>query len=161
MASMLIFYGAVFIVVELIRRKKEPTITRTADLTFKAAVIIGCAQILALVPGTSRSGITIIAALLIGVSRSISAEFTFFVAIPVMLGASALKFFKYVFVDNIRMTGVQWIVLVVASAVAYAVSMLVIRAVMKFLKKHDFIPFGIYRIVFGVVIILVFALFFH
>ncbi|MBR4767345.1 MAG: undecaprenyl-diphosphatase, partial [Lachnospiraceae bacterium] len=95
------------------------------------------------------------------VSRSISAEFTFFVAIPVMLGASALKFFKYVFVDNIRMTGVQWIVLVVASAVAYAVSMLVIRAVMKFLKKHDFIPFGIYRIVFGVVIILVFALFFH
>ena len=159
-ALMLILYGIVFIVVEILRKRKEPNVRKLSELTIRTAVIIGVAQILALIPGTSRSGVTIIAALLLGCSRSVSTEFTYFLAIPIMFGASGLKFFKYIFIDDLKMSGTQWIVLLVAMGVAYGVSMLVIRTFLKFIKKHDFMPFGVYRIAFGIMIILTFALFF-
>ena len=159
LASMLIVYGVVFIVVEVLRKSKEPTVLKLSEITIKSALFIGISQILALIPGTSRSGVTILTALLLGCSRSVATEFTYFLAIPIMFGASALKFFKYVFIDNLTMSATQWIALFLAMAVAYGVSMLVIRTFLKFIKKHDFTPFGVYRIVFGVVIILIFSLF--
>ncbi|MEO3944942.1 undecaprenyl-diphosphate phosphatase [Gorillibacterium sp. CAU 1737] len=152
---MLILVGIVFLVIEGINKGKTPTITKISELTYRTAFIIGIFQLIAGVfPGTSRSGATIIGALLIGVSRVTAAEFTFFLAIPTMLGASLLKLVKFGF----DFTSDELITLVVGMAVAFVVSLAAIRFLMSYVKKHDFKFFGWYRIVLGVLVLLIFAL---
>ena len=157
-AATLIIYGIVFIVVENINKNKEFKITSLKEITFKTALIIGLFQVLALIPGTSRSGVTIIGAMLIGTARTEAAEFTFFLGIPTMFGASLLKIFSFL-KDGGRFSGPEAIYLFVGMVVSFAVSIIVIRFLMSFIKKHDFKPFGIYRIVLGLAVIafLVFA----
>ena len=153
-ALMLILYGILFIVIENYQKGKEPKVTRISQLTVPMLLIIGVFQMLALIPGTSRSGATIVGALLLGVSRSVAAEFTFFLAIPVMFGASALKLFKFGF----HFTGMQVAVLLVGMAVSFLVSVVAIKFLMKYIRNHDFKVFGYYRIILGVIVILFFAI---
>jgi len=156
-AAMLIVYGILFIVIERWNKTKEPTITRFSGLSYRIALFIGLAQCLAVVPGTSRSGVTILAALILGCSRYIATEFTFYLAIPVMFGASALKLFKYLFIEKMAFSGTQVGALFAASAVAYIVSLFVIKFLIRYVKRHDFTAFGVYRIVLGVLVLLLFA----
>ncbi|MCR5452147.1 MAG: undecaprenyl-diphosphate phosphatase [Lachnospiraceae bacterium] len=153
-ALALIIVGILFIVIEsTISGKRTPVITELEQLSMKSVIIIGLAQTLAAVfPGTSRSGATILAALCIGVSREVAAEFTFFLAVPVMAGASLLKLIKFL-AQGASMTGQEAVILVVGCVVAFAVSMFVIRFLMGYIKEHDFKPFGWYRIVLGVLVI--------
>ena len=146
-ACTLILYGIVFIVIESCF-KKESKVKEISELSYKYAFFIGCFQLLAAIPGTSRSGITIIGALLLGVSRTTAAEFTFFLAIPTMVGASAYKFLKF-FMDAGSFSGAEIGYLIIGSIVAFAVSLAVIKLLMDFVKKHDFKIFGWYRIVLG------------
>ena len=157
-AATLIIYGIVFIIVENINKNKEFKITSLKEITFRTALIIGLFQVLALIPGTSRSGVTIIGAMLIGTARTEAAEFTFFLGIPTMFGASLLKIFSFL-KDGGGFSGPEAIYLFVGMVVSFAVSIIVIRFLMSFIKKHDFKPFGIYRIVLGLAVIafLVFA----
>lgn len=148
-AATLILYGIAFIVIERWNKTKTPKIETLTDITYKTAFLIGLFQVLSIVPGTSRSGATIIGALLIGVSRVAAAEFTFFLAVPVMLGMSALKILKFGF----DFTGTEIAVLVLGMATAFVVSVLVIKFLMSYIKKKDFTAFGWYRIVLGVVIL--------
>lgn len=148
-AAALIVYGIAFIVIEKWNKTKTPKVETLADITYKTAFLIGLFQVLSIVPGTSRSGATIIGALLIGVSRVAAAEFTFFLAVPVMLGMSALKLLKFGF----DFTGTEIAVLVLGMATAFVVSVLVIKFLMSYIKKKDFTVFGWYRIVLGAVII--------
>ena len=148
-AAALIVYGIAFIVIEKWNKTKTPKVATLADITYKTAFLIGLFQVLSIVPGTSRSGATIIGALLIGVSRVAAAEFTFFLAVPVMLGMSALKLLKFGF----DLTGTEIAVLVLGMATAFVVSVLVIKFLMSYIKKKDFTVFGWYRIVLGAVII--------
>lgn len=151
----LIVFGIAFIVVENWNKNKTPKINSINELTYKAAFIIGCFQLLAAVfPGTSRSGATIVGALLIGVSRVVAAEFTFYLAIPVMFGASLLKLLKY---DGSFSSG-EVAVLATGMIVAFVVSIFVIKFLMDYIKKHDFKVFGWYRIVLGALVILYFSL---
>lgn len=152
-ASTLIFYGVVFIVIESCF-KKEAKIKEISQLSYKYAFFIGCFQLLAAIPGTSRSGITIIGALLLGVSRTTAAEFTFFLAIPTMVGASAYKLLKF-FLDAGKITGAEIGYLVIGSVIAFAVSLAAIKLLMDFVKKHDFKIFGWYRIVLGALVLAV------
>ncbi len=157
-ALALIVVGAIFIIVEMTAGKRSPKANSIADMSMSMGLWIGIAQTLAAVfPGTSRSGATIIGALIVGVSREVAAEFTFFLAVPVMLGASLLKIVKYVH-DGVAMTGLEGGILAVGCIVAFVVSVIVIRFFMNFIKKHDFKVFGYYRIVLGVVVIAVSAL---
>lgn len=151
---MLIVYGIAFIVVESWNKKRTPKVQSLDDITYKTAFIIGLFQVLSMIPGTSRSGATIIGALLIGVSRTAAAEFTFFLAVPTMVGASALKLVKFGF----NFTMEEIITLVIGMVVAFVVSLLCIKFLMSFIKKHDFKPFGWYRIILGVILILYFTL---
>lgn len=152
-AIALIVVGIVFIVVENAKKGSRPAIRSIGEITYKAAIIIGLFQLIAAVfPGTSRSGATIIGALIIGVSRSVAAEFTFFLAVPVMFGASLLKIAKYAAV-GMAMTGTEWIVLIVGCLVAFFVSVFVIKFLMGYIKKHDFKVFGVYRIILGIAVI--------
>ena len=149
-AIMLIVFGILFIVVENYNKGKRSTINSLADITYTTAIIIGIWQLIAAVfPGTSRSGATIVGALLIGVSRTVAAEFTFFLAIPVMFGASALKLLKFGF----SFTGNELILLVVGLVVAFIVSVIAIKFLMTYIKKHDFKVFGWYRIVLGIIVL--------
>lgn len=148
-AAALILYGIAFIVIEKWNKTKTPKVATLDDITYKIALLIGLFQVLSIVPGTSRSGATIIGALLIGVSRVAAAEFTFFLAVPVMLGMSALKLLKFGF----DFTGTEIAVLVLGMATAFVVSVLVIKFLMSYIKKKDFKVFGWYRIVLGAVII--------
>lgn len=148
-AAALVFYGIAFIVIEKWNKTKTPKVATLADITYKTAFLIGLFQVLSIVPGTSRSGATIIGALLIGVSRVAAAEFTFFLAVPVMLGMSALKLLKFGF----DFTGTEIAVLVLGMATAFIVSVLVIKMLMSYIKKKDFTVFGWYRIVLGAIII--------
>ena len=151
----LIVFGIAFIMIENRNKNLSPKIKDLSQITYQTAIIIGIFQLIAAVfPGTSRSGATIIGALLIGVSRTTAAEFTFFLAIPVMLGASLLKLVKFGF----AFTGMEWAILLTGMAVAFVVSLLVIRFLMNYIKKHDFKVFGWYRIVLGVVVLLYFGL---
>ena len=135
------------------KKGSRPAIRSIGEITYKAAIIIGLFQLIAAVfPGTSRSGATIIGALIIGVSRSVAAEFTFFLAVPVMFGASILKIAKYAAV-GMAMTGTEWIVLIVGCLVAFFVSVFVIKFLMGYIKKHDFKVFGVYRIILGIAVI--------
>ena len=148
-AAALIFYGIAFLVVEKWNKTKTPKVAELADITYQTALLIGMFQVLSIVPGTSRSGATIIGALLIGVSRVAAAEFTFFLAVPVMLGMSALKLVKFGF----AFSGTEIAVLVLGMTTAFVVSVLVIKFLMSYIKKKDFTVFGWYRIVLGAVII--------
>ena len=148
-------FGIAFIVIETLNKKKTVKAESVAEITYKLALLIGVFQLIAAIfPGTSRSGATIVGALLLGVSRAAAADFTFFLAIPVMFGASLLKIVKY----GLSFTGQEFVVLVVAMVVAYAVSMIVIKLLLKFIKKHDFKVFGWYRIVLGVLVLAIFFL---
>ena len=151
-ACTLILYGVAFIVIENFNKKRTPKITETDGLSFKYAFFIGCFQLLAAIPGTSRSGITIIGALLLGVDRTTASKFTFVLAIPVMVGASAYKLLKF-FLDAGSMSGAEIGYLLIGCAVAFAVSLIAIKFLMNFVKKHDFKLFGWYRIALGAVVI--------
>ncbi|MCR4927296.1 MAG: undecaprenyl-diphosphate phosphatase [Lachnospiraceae bacterium] len=148
----LIFYGLVFVLMETINRNRDFKIKKFSDMPIWVAFLIGCFQVLALVPGTSRSGVTIIGAMILGCSRFISAEFTFYMAIPVMAGASGLKVLKYFKAGN-TFTSSEIIVLALGCAVAFVVSLFVIKFFMGYVKKKDFRFFGYYRIVLGSVIL--------
>ncbi|MEY8443921.1 undecaprenyl-diphosphate phosphatase [Lactococcus ileimucosae] len=149
-AIMLIIYGIAFIVVERWNKTRQPKITSLKGLTYQAALIIGMFQVLSMIPGTSRSGATIVGALLIGVSRVVAAEFTFFLAVPTMLGASAFKLLKF----GLHFSLSEIIALIVGMAVAYIVSVFVIKFLMSYIKRHDFQIFGWYRIVLGLLVII-------
>lgn len=153
-AIALIVFGIAFILIENRNKGMTPKITELGQITYQTALMIGVFQLLAaMFPGTSRSGATIVGALLIGVSRTVAAEFTFFLAIPVMLGASLLKLVKFGF----SFTGDELVILAVGMAVAFVVSVAVIRFLMGYIKKHDFKVFGWYRIVLGALVLLYFA----
>ena len=151
-AIALIVYGIAFIVIERLKKGKNYHVESVYDLSYKDALIIGAYQVLSLIPGTSRSGSTILGGMLSGVSRSASAEFSFFMAIPVMLGASFLKIVKFIFGGAVISTLEIWL-LVVGVVVSFLVSLLAIDFLMKFVKRHSFAPFGIYRIVLGALLI--------
>lgn len=154
-SAALILFGILFIIIEKRNRGREPKINSINDISYKTAVIIGIFQLIAAVfPGTSRSGATIVGALLIGVSRSVAAEYTFFLAVPVMFGASALKLVKFGF----DFTSQELVILFVGLVSAFVVSILAIKFLMSYIKKHDFTAFGWYRIVLGAAVILYFAL---
>lgn len=153
-AAALIIFGIAFIIVENRNKNMRPHITRLDQITYKTALLIGVFQLIAAIfPGTSRSGATIVGALLIGVSRTVAAEFTFFLAIPVMLGASLLKIVKFGF----AFTGTELAILFVGMLVAFLVSVVVIRFLMGYIKKHDFKIFGWYRIILGAIVLLYFV----
>lgn len=151
----LIIYGVLFIVIEIFNKRRNFKINDIKEMSLSTALIIGLIQLLSLIPGTSRSGVTILGAMLIGCNRTVSAEFSFFLSIPVMLGASLLKGVKF-FISN-SITSDQIIFLTVGLVVAFLVSMLVIKFLMKYIKKHDFKVFGIYRIILGIVLLCLFS----
>jgi len=155
-ALMLIVYGIAFIVIEKLNSKRTPKLQNIGEIGFLPAFIIGAFQVLSLIPGTSRSGATIIGALIIGVSRTAAAEFTFFLAIPTMLGASLIKILKFGFV----FTGAEIAALAIGSFVAFAVSLIAVKFLMDFVKKHDFSVFGWYRIVLGAAVLILDAVVF-
>lgn len=153
----LIVYGVIFILMEIWNKKRNLSVDSVKKMSYKQALIIGCMQLLALIPGTSRSGVTILGAMLIGCSRESSAEFSFFLSIPVMVGASLLKSLKFLMnygIPNLN----EMIFLSVGTIVAFVVSLLVVKWLMAFVKKHDFKIFGIYRIILGLVILIVFLI---
>ena len=151
-AITLILYGVAFIWIENRNKTRELPIKETSQISYKQALIIGAFQVLSLIPGTSRSGATILGALIIGVARPAGAEFTFFLAIPVMFGASAIKLLKF-FMESGGFTGAELGYLLIGAAVAFAVSIAAIKFLMNFVKKHDFKVFGWYRIALGIIVI--------
>lgn len=154
---MLIIYGVLFILIEN-HKFKNKKVDDVANITYKQALLIGVFQLLALIPGTSRSGATIIGGLLLGLSRSVAAEFTFVLAIPVMAGASLLKLVKYIINVGLVFTSTEIIILSVSSLVAFAVSLLAIKFIIKFVSNHNYKPFGWYRIVLGLIVLLYFII---
>lgn len=151
-AVTLIVYGVLFILVENYNRKKKPRVKSLGDITYPLAIAIGIFQILSLIPGTSRSGATILGAILLGASRGVAAEFSFFLGIPVMFGASLLKIVKFGF----DFTAAELSLLIVGMATAFLVSILAIKFLMGYIKKNDFKPFGYYRIILGILVLLYF-----
>jgi len=154
-AIALIFYGIIFIVIENWNKKRTPTTLGMQDITYKTAFIIGLFQVLSVVPGTSRSGSTIIGALTVGVSRVAAAEFTFFLAVPVMIGMSLIKIAKFV-LDGFTMNSSEIIILAVGCITAFVTSIVVIKFLMSYIKKKDFKVFGWYRIILGAIVLLYF-----
>lgn len=148
-AVALIVYGVIFIIVENYNKKRRPVCTSLADMSFRTAFLIGIFQVLSVIPGTSRSGSTIIGGILVGTSRTVAAEFTFFLAIPVMFGASLLKLVKF----GLTFTGAEIAILATGVVVAFVVSIVAIKFLMGYIKKHDFKAFGWYRIVLGVLVL--------
>ena len=154
-AVMLMVYGVLFLVVEDYNQRRQAKIDSIDKITWKTALLIGIFQVLALIPGTSRSGATIIGGILLGTSRTVAAEYTFFLAIPVMFGASLLKVVKFGF----GFTAWEGIILAVGTLVSFLVSILAIKFLMGYIKKHDFKAFGWYRIVLGIIVMLFFTVF--
>ena len=148
-ATTLIFYGIMFILVENYNKKRKPIVDNLNKMSYKLAFIIGMFQVLSLIPGTSRSGATILGGILFGASRFVAAEFTFFLAIPVMFGASLLKMVKFGF----HYSGAEILILIVGMATAFVVSILSIKFLLKYIKNNDFKAFGYYRIVLGIIVI--------
>lgn len=148
-AATLILYGIAFIWVE--SRGKQPKIENFASLSYKTAFLIGMFQVLSLIPGTSRSGSTILGAIILGCSRFVGTEFSFFMAVPVMLGASGLKLLKFL-LKGAMMTQTEWGVLIVGFIVTFFVSVWAIKFLIGYIKKHDFKPFGVYRIILGIIV---------
>lgn len=156
-ATALIVYGVAFILVERKNAQKAPHVVQVEQISIQNALTIGAFQALSIIPGTSRSGSTILGSIMMGISRTAAAEFSFFMAIPVMVGASGVKalgFFSYVNESGIGVPPMAWIVLLVGCAVSFVVSMAAIRFLMDFVKKHSFAPFGIYRIVLGALVLI-------
>lgn len=154
-ALALIIFGVAFIVIENWNKGRSAKVTALSEITYQTALLIGAFQLIAAVfPGTSRSGATIVGALLIGVSRTVAAEYTFFLAIPVMFGASLLKVFKFGF----EFTALELTLLLIGTVVAFVVSLFILRFLMGYIKKHDFKVFGWYRIALGVIVLLYFGL---
>ena len=152
---MLIVYGIFFILIENYNKKRTASINSVVEIGWKTAFLIGVFQLLAVIPGTSRSGATIIGGILLGTSRTVAAEYTFFLAIPTMFGASLLKLVKF----GLNFTGTEAIILIVGTLVSFVVSILAIKFLMGYIKKHDFKVFGWYRIALGMVVLLFFSLF--
>ena len=148
-AATLIFYGIMFIIVENYNKNRTPSVRNLNQLSYKTAFIIGLFQVLSLVPGTSRSGSTILGGILFGTSRFVAAEFTFFLASPVMFGASLLKLVKFGF----HYTGAEILIMIVGMATAFVVSVLSIKFLLKYIKNNDFKAFGYYRIILGIIVI--------
>ena len=155
-AATLIIYGILFIIVEESHKNKQPKVTKLSRLTIPMVLVIGVFQVLALIPGTSRSGSTIIGALLIGTARGVAAEFTFFLGIPVMFGASFLKIIKFL-KEGAGIAGNEIFLLLLGCGVSFAVSIFAIKFLMQYIKNHDFKAFGYYRIVLGVVVLIYFG----
>ena len=155
-AVALIAYGVVFILVErFVNRDRKFSVSSLNELSYVGALLIGCFQMLALVPGTSRSGATIIGAMLLGVARGAAAEFSFYLSVPVMLGASILKLHHF----GLHFSGSELAVLLLGTAVSFIVSVVAIRFLMNYIKNHDFQPFGVYRIIIGIVVLAYFSFF--
>ena len=154
-AFTLILYGVLFIVVENWNKRRRPRVNQFYSMTYQTALLIGVFQILALIPGTSRSGSTIIGAMILGCSRYIAAEFSFFLAIPVMFGASALKIVKFIKDTGGFFSGTELIILLLGMVVAFIVSLVCIKFLMSFVKRNDFKIFGYYRIVLGILLLAV------
>lgn len=157
-ATTLIVYGILFIVLETYNKKKKFTLTNLNEMSYKFAFLIGMFQVLALVPGTSRSGATILGAMLLGASRYVSTEFSFFLAIPTMFGASLLKLLMF-FKHGNTFTGMQLPILLVGMLVSFIVAIIAIKFLLKYVRNHDFKAFGWYRIILGVLVILIGTLF--
>ena len=156
-ATALIVYGIAFIVIEKKNAQKTPHVMQVEEISIKNALAIGAFQALSIIPGTSRSGSTILGSMLVGISRTAAAEFSFFMAIPVMVGASGIKalgFLSYVNASGVIVPTMAWVTLLVGCAVSFAVSMAAIRFLMDFVKKHSFAPFGIYRIALGALVLI-------
>lgn len=156
-ATALIVYGVAFIIIEKKNAQKTPNVAQIEEISIKNALAIGAFQALSIIPGTSRSGSTILGSMLVGISRTAAAEFSFFMAIPVMIGASGIKalgFLSYVSESDVSVPAMAWVVLLVGCAVSFAVSMAAIRFLMDFVKKHSFAPFGIYRIALGILVLI-------
>ena len=156
-AAMLILYGIAFLIVEDKNKNRVFRVQTTDEIDWKTALIIGAFQVLSLIPGTSRAGVTILGAILIGVARPAAAEFTFFLSVPVMFGASFIKILKFI-LESGGFSGAEVFALLLGSAVAFAVSLLAIGFLMSFVKKHSFKPFGWYRIALGILVICVLVL---
>ena len=152
---MLIVYGVMFLIVEDYNEKRQAKYNSIKEITWKTALLIGIFQVLSLIPGTSRSGSTIIGGILVGASRTVAAEYTFFLAIPVMFGASLLKIVKF----GLNFTSWEVVILVTGMVVSFVVSILAIKFLMGYIKKHNFKVFGWYRIVLGIIVILFFTIF--
>lgn len=155
-AVTLIVYGVLFILMEIWNKRRTFKVTDVRSLTFRTALIIGAIQLLALIPGTSRSGVTILGAMLILCNREVACEFSFFLSIPVMFGASLFKGVKYI-LNAGTISSSDLALLLVGCVVAFAVSMFIIKFLMSFIKKHDFKSFGVYRIALGILLIILFA----
>ena len=153
-AATLILYGIAFIVIE--SRASVPSMNTLQDLTYKTAFFIGCFQVLAAIPGTSRSGATILGAVLLGCSRYVASEFSFFLGVPVMAGASGLKLLKY-FLKEGMFSGPEWFLLIIGTLVSFIVSIFAIRLLLGYIRNHDFKVFGVYRIILGIVVIIYFT----
>ena len=156
-AAALIVYGIAFIIIERKNRQKTPNVSQIEDISIKNALAIGAFQALSIIPGTSRSGSTILGSMLVGISRTAAAEFSFFMAIPVMVGASGIKalgFLSYVSESAVSIPAMAWVTLLVGCIVSFAVSMAAIRFLMDFVKKHSFAPFGVYRIALGILVLI-------
>lgn len=157
-AITLVLYGVIFLFIERVEGGKHARrVSDTRDISYKTAFLVGCFQVLAIIPGTSRSGSTIIGAMLLGLARTTAAEFSFFMAIPTMLGASLLKVLKFV-LEGTAMSGMELGILLTGSVVAFAVSLAAIRALVNYVRTHSFRVFGIYRIVLGAVVMAWFML---
>ena len=160
-AIALIVYGIAFLVIERIQKPENTKITSVEEISYRNAFFVGLFQILAMVPGTSRSGSTILGSILMGFSRPAAAEFSFFMAIPVMVGASGIKvlgFLSFISETGAQVPALAWGILALACAVSFAVSMVAIRFLTDFVKRHSFAPFGVYRIALGILVILYFVL---
>ena len=153
-AAMLILYGVLFIVIENYNKHRQPEVVKLSQLSYKTALLIGAFQALSIIPGTSRSGATIIGGMILGTSRSIAAEYTFFMAVPVMFGISLLKIIKF----GLVFTGWEVVILLVGMVTAFVTSILAIKFLMTYIKKHDFKVFGWYRIALGVIVIAYFLI---
>lgn len=160
-AAALIIYGVLFIIIERANKDKPCSVCSVEDITLGQSALIGVFQAISIVPGTSRSGSTILGSRLLGISRGAAAQFSFFLGIPAMAGASLLRgasFISYVAESNVSVPAFAWICLAVASVVAFAVSMLTIKFLMDFVERHSFAPFGVYRIILGVLVIIFFLM---
>ncbi len=154
-AFMLVVYGVVFIAVERANKKEKVEINSVDEIRYRDALFVGVFQVLSIIPGTSRSGSTMLGGRLMGLSRAAASEFSFFLAIPTMLGAGALKAAKF-FLGGYSVSPTEWMILAIGSAVAFAVSLLVIRFLLDFVKRHSFLPFGVYRMILGTLVLLYF-----
>ena len=153
-SAALIAYGVLFIVIEKINKSRKPKVNSIPELSYKSALLIGCFQALSLIPGTSRSGSTILGAMILGVSRVAGAEFSFFLAVPVMFGASLIKLLKFGF----TFTGMELAVLAVGTLTSFIVSVIAIKFLISYVRRHDFSLFGYYRIALGVIVIAYFLI---